>query len=99
MKDKCLREILYYEDYYLYFFNELKPEVRIKFNWTLNLISTIEKVPSKYLLYITNSSGIYEIRVEIGTYIYRVFCFFDKGNLIILLNGFQKKSQKTPKRK
>lgn len=46
----------------------------------------------------TNSSGIFEIRVEVGTNIYRVFSFFDKGNLIILVNGFQKKTQKTPKK-
>jgi len=43
------------------------------------------------------SSGIYEIRVEVGSNIYRVFSFFDKGQLVILLNGFQKKSQKTSK--
>ena len=44
----------------------------------------------------TGSAGIFEIRVEVGSDIYRVFSFFDKGQLIILLNGFQKKSQKTP---
>ena len=44
-----------------------------------------------------NTSGLFEIRVEVGSDIYRVFSFFDKGRLIILLNGFQKKSLKTPK--
>lgn len=44
-----------------------------------------------------NTDGLYEIRVEVGSNIFRVFCFFDEGNLVILLNGFQKKSQKTPK--
>ena len=44
----------------------------------------------------TGSAGIFEIRVEVGSDIYRVFSFFDKGQLIILLNGLQKKSQKTP---
>ena len=43
------------------------------------------------------SNGLYEIRVEIGSDIFRVFSFFDKDKLIILVNGFQKKSQKTPK--
>ena len=43
------------------------------------------------------SNGLYEIRVEIGGDIFRVFSFFDKDKLIILVNGFQKKSQKTPK--
>lgn len=46
----------------------------------------------------TNSTGIYEIRVEYGSNIYRVFSFFDEGNLVVLINGFQKKTQKTPKR-
>ena len=46
----------------------------------------------------TGSTGIFEIRVEVGSDIFRVFSFFDKGNLIILVNGFQKKSQKTPKK-
>ena len=44
-----------------------------------------------------NTTGLFEIRVEVGSDIYRVFSFFDKGRLIILLNGFKKKSQKTPK--
>lgn len=98
MNKDFLREIFYYEDYYLDFFETLKPEVKKKFNWTLQLIATIEKIPEKYFKYMTNSSGIFEIRVEVGTNIYRVFSFFDKGNLIILVNGFQKKTQKTPKK-
>ena len=75
----------------------MKPDVQKKINWTLQLIATIDRVPKKYFDHITNSTGIFEIRVEVGTDIYRVFSFFDKGNLIILINGFQKKIQKTPK--
>lgn len=97
MEDKYLREIFFYENYYLDFYEELKPNVKKKFNWTLELISTIEKVPEKYFQHITGSSGLYEIRVEVGSDIFRVFSFFDKGKLIILLNGFQKKTHKTPK--
>ena len=98
MNEQSVREILYYRNYYLEFFNRLKPEVQKKFNWTLQLISTAQRVPKKYFDHITNSSGIYEIRVEVGTDIYRVFSFFDQGNLIILMNGFQKKTQKTPRK-
>lgn len=90
------RDIFYYKGYYLEFFKTLKPEVKKKFNWTLQLISTVEMVPEKYFKHIINSNGIYEIRVEVGSDIYRVFCFFDKDQLVILANGFQKKSQKTP---
>ncbi len=45
----------------------------------------------------TGTKGLYEIRVEVGSNIFRIFSFFDKGNLVVLGNGFQKKSQKTPK--
>lgn len=45
----------------------------------------------------TGTDGLYEIRVEFESNIYRIFCCFDKGNLVVLFNGFQKKSQKTPK--
>ncbi len=30
--------------------------------------------------------------------IFRIFCCFDEGKLVILFNGFQKKTQKTPLR-
>lgn len=96
MSDNFIRHIYYYKNYYLDFFETLKPEVRKKFNWTLQLIATIDRVPKKYFKHMEGSTGIYEIRVEVGSDIYRVFSFFDKGQLIILLNGFQKKSQKTP---
>ena len=94
---KFIRDIFYYQNYYLEFFEKLKPDIKRKFNWTLQLIGTIDKVPMKYFKHMTGSTGIFEIRVEVGSDIYRVFSFFDKGKLIILLNDFQKKSQKTPK--
>jgi len=97
MQGKFIRDIFYYQNYYLEFFEKLKPDVQRKFNWTLQLIATIDKVPVKYFKHMTGSNGIFEIRVEVGSDIYRVFSFFDKGKLIILLNGFQKKSQKAPK--
>ncbi len=98
MKEKNFRNIFYYKNYYLDFFNSLDYEVRQKFNWTLKLISTVDKVPVKYFKHIEDSTGLFEIRVEFGSNIYRVFSFFDKGQLVILINGFQKKSLKTPKK-
>ena len=98
MDKNFVREIFYFENYYLDFFEKLKPEVKKKFNRTLQLIATIERVPEKYFKHITDSTGIYEVRVEFGSDIYRVLSFFDKGNLVILLNGFQKKTQKVLKK-
>ena len=63
----------------------------------MQLLSILDRVPEKYFKHVTGSTGLFEIRVEAGSDIYRIFSFFDKGQLIVLINGFQKKSQKTPK--
>ena len=65
--------------------------------WTFRLIETIEQVPEDYLKHLSGTDGLYEIRVQQGSDIYRIFCFFDEGKLVVLANGFQKKTQKTPK--
>lgn len=57
----------------------------------------MQRVPETYLKHIENTDGLYEIRVQVGSDIFRIFCFFDIGQLEILANGFQKKTQKTPK--
>lgn len=58
---------------------------------------TIDRVPKKYFDHMTGTDGLFEVRVEWGGNIFRIFSFFDKGNLVVLGNGFQKKTQKTPK--
>jgi phage-related protein len=63
----------------------------------LEAIETIERITSTYLKLIAETKGLYEARIQVGSDIWRVFCFFDSGRLVILLNGFQKKTQKTPK--
>ncbi|SDD82077.1 Phage derived protein Gp49-like [Dyadobacter soli] len=92
-----IREIFYYKHYYRAFFATLKPEAKKKFNWTLNLLTSVQRIPEKFLKHVEGSSGLYEIRVDAGSDIYRVFCFFDKGQIIVLGNGFQKKTPKTPR--
>lgn len=92
-----IREIFFYKHYYLAFIQVQTENVQKKFNWTLELICTIDLVPGKYLKHLEGSPGLYEIRVEVESNIYRAFCFFDEGKLIIIANAFQKKSQKTPK--
>ena len=95
MGQNYIRNIFYYKHYFLDFFNELTEDVQKKFNWTLELIATIDRVPKKYFQYMED--GIYEIRVEVGSNIFRVFSFFDEGQMIVVANGFQKKTQKTPR--
>ena len=60
--------------------------------------SRCRKLPETYLKHLENTEGLYEIRIQQGNDIFRLFCFFDKGKLIVIANGFQKKTQKTPKK-
>lgn len=93
-----IREIVFYKDYFEKFFIKLSPKAKAKVIWTFELIEEIQRVPETYLKHLTGTDGLYEIRVKKGTDIYRIFCFFDQGKLIVLANGFQKKTQKTPKK-
>ena len=61
------------------------------------MIEELHRVPETYLKHIVQTEGLYEIRVQHGSDIFRIFCFFDEGQLIIIANGFHKKTQKTPK--
>jgi len=62
----------------------------------LFLISVAERIPLKFFQYISGTDGLFEIKVEFESNIFRIFCCFDEGTLVVLFNGFQKKSQKTP---
>lgn len=94
---KTVRQVVAYKRYFLDFYQNQADEVQRKIEWTLNLLRTIDRVPKKYFDHITGTDGLFEVRVELGGNIFRIFAFFDKGNLVVLGNGFQKKSQKTPK--
>ena len=91
------RQVIAYKKYFLDFYENQTAKVQVKIEWTLNLIKVTPKVPEKFFKYVQGTNGLYEIRIEVGSNIYRIFSFFDKGNLVVLGNGFQKKSQKTPK--
>lgn len=93
----AVRKVIAYKKYFLNFYQAQTEEVQRKIEWTLNLLQTIDRVPKKYFDHMTGTNGLFEVRVELGGNIFRIFAFFDKGNLVILGNGFQKKSQKTPK--
>ncbi|GAB4028737.1 type II toxin-antitoxin system RelE/ParE family toxin [Spirosoma gilvum] len=91
------RTIIIYENYFNAFFVQQRQKVKDKIIWTFDLIEQLDIVPETYLKQLENTDGLYEIRVQQGSDIFRILCFFDEGKLVILLNGFQKKTQKTPK--
>jgi len=91
------RTIIFYKGYFQEFFVKQRDKVKNKIIWTLELLEDIQKVPETYLKHIENTDGLFEIRIQLGSDIFRIFCFFDRGNLVVLTNGFQKRTQKTPK--
>ena len=95
--NKKFRNAIFYKNYFENFFIQQNNRVKEKILWTIRLIEDVEVVPSIYLKSISGTDGIYEIRIQTGSDIFRIFCFFDKENLVVIGNGFQKKTQKTPK--
>lgn len=91
------RTILFHGDYFIDFYKTLDDKVKEKVKYVLELIKQVERVPEKFLAPMIGCDGLYEIRVEYQSNIYRIFCCFDQGQLVVLFNGFQKKTQKTPK--
>lgn len=97
-KNQRLRTVIFYKDYFREFFEKQNDKVKSKIIWTFDLIEEVKQVPESYLKHIEDTDGLYEIRIQFGNDIFRIFCFFDKGQLVVLANGFQKKTQKTPRK-
>jgi phage-related protein len=97
-KNQKHRKITFYKNYFHDFFSQQNEKVKAKIVWTFDLVEDLPRVPETYLKHLKDTDGLYEIRVQFGGDIFRIFCFFDQGQLVVLANGFQKKTQKTPKK-
>jgi phage-related protein len=89
------RTIIIYGGYFEKFIHTLSPKELQKFDSIISLLETEDRMPSKFIKFIRD--GLYELRMEYNGNIYRVFFIFDEGNIIVLFNGFQKKTQTTPR--
>lgn len=90
--------IIFYENHFIEFYQKQDQIAKGKIQYVLELIKQVDRVPEKFLKHLTGTNGLYEIRVEYQSNIYRIFCCFDEGQLVVLFSGFQKKSQKTPQK-
>lgn len=91
-----VREVITYKHYFEDFFKVQPRKVQDKIIKILDLIEQVDRVPVNYLRFIEGTNGLFEVRVQFGSNIFRIFCFFDGNKFVVLLSGFQKKSQKTP---
>ena len=92
------RQIVFHGNSFLDYYKILDNKVKEKIKYVLELIKQVERVPIKFLAPMTGFDRLFEIKVEFESNIYRIFCCFDKGQIVVLLNAFQKKTQKTPKK-
>ena len=92
------RKIIFYENHFIEFYQKQHKKVREKIQYVFELIKQVDRVPKKFLNHLTGTKGLYEIRVEYQSNIYRIFCCFDDEQLVVLFNGFNKKTQKTPQK-
>ena len=91
-----VREVITYKNYFEDFFKEQTRKVQDKIIKVLDILEQVERVPSTYLKYIEGTNGLFEVRVQLGNNIFRIFCCFDGNKMVVLFSGFQKKTQKTP---
>lgn len=91
------RKILFFGDYFLEFYSKQDIKTKEKIDFVLDLIKNVDRVPIKFLKYLEGTDGLYEIRVITSKRSIRIFSFFDEGNLVVLINCFIKKTEKTPK--
>lgn len=94
---KIIRELFFYKHYFDDFIKPLSDKLKNKIDEILFMFIIVNQVPKKFFNKIEGTKGLLEIRIEFEGNIYRIFCCFDKGNIMVLFNGFQKKSQKTPR--
>ncbi len=93
-----IRQVVAYKHYFEDFLNRQPIKIQDKIFKIIEAIETLERVPASYLKHIEGTNALFEARIQLASDIWRIFCFFDEGKLVILLNGFQKKEQKTPKK-
>ena len=90
------RKIIFHGKHFVSFYILQTQKVQEKIDFVLKIVRTVERIPKTYFKHLTDTEGIYEIRIDCDGNIYRIFCCFDEGNLVILFNCFQKKTPKTP---
>ncbi len=93
---ETIRNIIHYENYFLEFYESLELGAKKKVAYVLDMLKTEYRVSEKFVKYIRD--GLYEMRIEYNGNIYRLFFIFDGDKIVVLFNGFQKKTQKTPER-
>jgi len=84
------REIRFYEKHFINFYTSLNISIQEKVEYVFKIIRTVDRIPQKFLKYIEGTDGLYEIRIKSGSGIYRIFCCFDVGKIVVLFSACTK---------
>ena len=95
---EIIREIKLYENHFSDFYREQTQDVKEKIDEVLYFIRVIQRLSNRFLKHIEGVKGLYEIRISLGTNIWRVFCFFEANRIVVVLNGYLKKEMRTSPR-
>ena len=91
------RKVFFYKNYFREFYERPSHEVQRKIDYVLKIVETVDRVPEKFFKHMEGAEGLFEVRVKALGSIYRIFCVFEEDQVVVLFNGFQKKTEKTPK--
>ena len=94
--NRSVRKVLFFGEGFETYLSSCSEKTKKKFIMTLWLIEELSQVPVAKLKKLTNANGLYEIRVKSEGNEHRALCFFNSDNELVVVTGFQKKSQKTP---
>lgn len=89
-----IKKIIFFETHFIKFYQKHNNKVKGKIQYAFEQLKQMERVPEKFLKHLTGTSGVYEIRIEYQSNVYRKFCCFDKGKLVV----FSMVSKRKPKK-
>ena len=92
-----VREVIFFKNYFYDFFNQQTTKVQKKIDYVIDMVAYADRIPEQYFKHLQGTKGLYEIRIQLGSNAFRIFCCFDEDKLVVLFNGFTKKTDKTPK--
>ena len=92
-----VRKVVLFKRYFDEFFDKQPRKVQEKLYWSIKILGTVEDIPKNHLKSLPGTNGLMEMRTQFGGNIYLLFCFFDDGKVVVLMNGFEKKTEKTPR--
>ena len=93
------REIIFFQNYFIDFYLDLDLTVQEKIEYVFTIIRTVDLVPERFIKHIEGTDGLYEIRIKTGSAIYRIFCCFDSGSLVVYLMDSKKRGIRLPKKR